>query len=290
MNIRFSILAILTAALLPQKSFSWGKMGHAVVAAVAERHLTPEAKQQLDKYLHGADIHHIASDADKYRAYWTIDLGFHPTNPDAARLKWLKKFDFSTPTNISPVSHSVTVDKNYRSYRSDNDNGAYINNCAYYLEQYAKKLKKGAETMDAKERYKEIALIVHLIGDMHCPQHIVYIPQDPAKGSFMVNFRGKEINYHGFWDTRIVVTGSPADTLEYARMIDTATEKEIRHITKGNIYKWVQQGAEASWPAHKYQSGDTLPDDAIEQYKPLVYSQLRNAGYRLAAYLNNIFK
>ena len=145
MNIRFSILAILTAALLPQKSFSWGKMGHAVVAAVAERHLTPEAKQQLDKYLHGADIHHIASDADKYRAYWTIDLGFHPTNPDAARLKWLKKFDFSTPTNISPVSHSVTVDKNYRSYRSDNDNGAYINNCAYYLEQYAKKLGKQAQ-------------------------------------------------------------------------------------------------------------------------------------------------
>ncbi len=290
MNIKTIFISIIIASIFPIKSFSWGKMGHAVVGAVAERHLTPEAKQKLDKYLHGSNIRLIASDADKYRAVWTIDLGFQPTNPDAARVKWLKNFDFSTPINISPVSHSVTVNKKYKSYPSDNYHGAYINNCAFYMEKYAKRLKKEAETMDPQERYREIALIVHLIGDMHCPQHIVYIPQDSVKGHFNVSYRGKKLQYHAFWDTRIVTTYSPKDTLEYARLIDTATEKEIKQISKGNIYKWVKRSAEDSWPAHKYQSGDILPDDAIEQYKPLVYSQLRNAGYRLATYLNNIFK
>ena len=284
------IIAIIIVTFIPVKSFAWGKMGHAVVAAVAERHLTPEAKQKLDLYLHGLTLHEIASDADKYRAVWTIDLGFKPTNPEAARVAFLKTFDFTTPTNISPVSHSITVDEKCKSYPTDNDNGKYINNCAYYLEQYAKELKGNPESIPSYDRYRKIALIVHLIGDMHCPQHIVYIPKDPVKGGFNIKYRGKEMSYHGFWDTRIVVTDSPTDTLEYARLIDTATKKEFRKICKGNIYRWIQKDAEDAWPAHKYQRGDTLPDDIIEQYKPLVYSQLRNAGYRLATYLNRIFK
>lgn len=285
-----SIVCILTVILLPARGLAWGRMGHAVVAAVAERHLTPEAKQQLDKYLNGTCIRQIASDADKYRAVWTIDLGFQPTNPDDARLKWLKTFDFSTPTNISPVSHSITVNEKFKPWRTDNDHGRYVNNCAYYVEQYAKRLRKEAATMDPQERYREIALIVHLIGDMHCPQHIVYVPRDPVKGHFNVTYQGKEVLYHAFWDTRVVITDSPKDTLEYARLIDTATPQEIRSISRGGIFRWVKRDAQDAWAAHKYQSGDALPDDAIQQFKPLVYSQLRNAGYRLAACLNRIFK
>ncbi len=284
------IIPILALAIMPTKSLSWGRMGHAVVAEIADQHLTPQAKKKLQQYLNGACIRTIASDADKYRAQWTIDLGFHPTNPDAARLKWLKKFDFTTPTNISPVSHSVTVNKNNKSYRTDNLNGAYINNCAYYVNLYGKKLKKEAATMDPQERRREISLIVHLIGDMHCPQHIVYIPNDSLKGGFDVTFKGKKTRYHAFWDTYVVVADATKDTLEYARGIDTATPREIKKICKGNIFKWVQKSAEDSWPAHKYQADDVLPDNAIEDFKPLAHSQLRNAGYRLAAFLNNIFK
>lgn len=271
--------------------WAWGRMGHAVVAQVAENHLTPAARAAMDKYLRGNRMAQIASYADTYRSVWTMDLGFHPTNPEYPRVTWLKGFDFTTPTNIIPMSHSITVygDK-FKPADDENDHGAYVHNCAYNLHCFAKQLKR-ADKMDDEDRFRKLCWIIHLIGDMHCPQHIIYIPKDPVKGAFKVKHKGKEINYHGFWDRDVVEGNFPGKDIQAnALIIDKASAKEIKEVTKGNIFKWMQKDAASAWEAHKYQSGDTLPDDAIEQAKDLTYSQLRNAGYRLAVFLNRIFK
>ena len=128
------LMALLVPTLLFVnliESAAWGQIGHSTIAQVAQDHLTPEAKQALHKYLDGLPLAIIASDADVYRAQWTVDLGFRPTNPEDARVSWLTDFDFSTPLNISPWTHSITVDMNFNCYPTDNLNGAYINNAAY---------------------------------------------------------------------------------------------------------------------------------------------------------------
>ena len=129
---------LLMALLVPTFLFSnlinasaWGQVGHSTIAQVAQNHLTPKAKEALHRYLDGLPLAIIASDADVYRAFWTVDLGFIPTNPDDARVTWLTDFDFSTPLNISPWTHSITVDMEFNCYPTDNLNGAYINNAAY---------------------------------------------------------------------------------------------------------------------------------------------------------------
>ena len=281
---------ILLSALFAPASFGWGRVGHATVAQIAEDHLKPKVRRTLDAYL-GKSITEIASDADKYRSVWTLDLGFVPSNPDDARVKWLKGFDFSSPLNVSPWSHSITVDENFHSYATDNLDGAYINNDAYYVDMLAARLKKNAKNMTKEEVYRSVALIVHFLGDMHCPMHIVYLPSSvPVKGAVKVNYKDKPTTLHKIWDGAIF-SGYPKDCKEMAKLADTATRKEIRQTTRGNVYEWAGYVSYYCWPLHnEFKDGDFLPDNYASEREDYLLTELRNGGYRLAAVLNWIFK
>lgn len=289
---------LLMALLVPTFLFSnlinasaWGQVGHSTIAQVAQNHLTPKAKEALHRYLDGLPLAIIASDADVYRAFWTVDLGFIPTNPDDARVTWLTDFDFSTPLNISPWTHSITVDMEFNCYPTDNLNGAYINNAAYYIDKLAAELKENAENMDPFERYKAIAIIVHLMGDMHCPMHIVYLPDNVNKGHYFVYWKGKQQKMHVIWDGRIFDDYYKWGFLDMAYLVDTASPEQIADITKGTVYDYASSSARDSWPVvSQYVEGDPLPKSYATDIRPVLFSQLRNGGYRLAAIFNEAFK
>lgn len=289
---------LLMALLVPTILFSnlinasaWGQVGHSTIAQVAQNHLTPKAKEALHRYLDGLPLAIIASDADVYRAFWTVDLGFIPTNPDDARVTWLTDFDFSTPLNISPWTHSITVDMEFNCYPTDNLNGAYINNAAYYIDKLAAELKENAENMDPFERYKAIAIIVHLMGDMHCPMHIVYLPDNVNKGHYFVYWKGKQQKMHVIWDGRIFDDYYKWGFLDMAYLVDTASPEQIADITKGTVYDYASSSARDSWPVvSQYVEGDPLPKSYATDVRPVLFSQLRNGGYRLAAIFNEAFK
>ena len=289
---------LLMALLVPTILFSnlinasaWGQVGHSTVAQVAQNHLTPKAKEALHRYLDGLPLAISASDADVYRAFWTVDLGFIPTNPDDARVTWLTDFDFSTPLNISPWTHSITVDMEFNCYPTDNLNGAYINNAAYYIDKLAAELKENAENMDPFERYKAIAIIVHLMGDMHCPMHIVYLPDNVNKGHYFVYWKGKQQKMHVIWDGRIFDDYYKWGFLDMAYLVDTASPEQIADITKGTVYDYASSSARDSWPVvSQYVEGDPLPKSYATDIRPVLFSQLRNGGYRLAAIFNEAFK
>lgn len=283
-----TIAAVLIASI-PVQSFAWGPQGHSTIAQVAQNHLTPKARKALKKYI-GVPLPAIASDADTYRAFWTLDLGFIPTNPEAARVAFLKEFDFSTPLNISPWSHSITVDEDFVSYRTDNLDGAYINNDAYYVAKLAAELRVHAETMDPHERYKAIALITHFLGDMHCPMHIVYLPKNTVKGHIDVYYEGQETSMHSVWDDEIWSSWDWSFG-DMAVMVDDASPRQIREITSGDVYDWAGRSARASWEANiEFKDGDTLPETYAADKRDLLFHQLRDGGYRLAAVFNEIFR
>lgn len=274
-------------------SSAWGLIGHSTIAQVAQDHLTPKAAKALDEYLGGLKLATIASDADVYRGEWTVDLGFIPTNPDDARVSFVKNFDFTTPLNISPWTHSITVDLNndFKCYPTDNLDGAYINNAAYYIDNLSRELKENAENMDPFERYKAIAIIVHLMGDMHCPMHIVYLPDNTVKGHYFVTLNGKQHDMHVVWDARIFTAYYPWGFKDMAYLVDTATPKQIKEITEGTVYDYATCSARDSWPVvDAYKDGDVLPSSYATDIRPILFSQLRNGGYRLAAIFNEIFK
>ena len=285
-----AIILITTACCSSFKLSAWGRLGHAVVAQVAENHLSPKAKKALHEYLEGQPIAAIASDADTYRGTWTRNMGFVPTNIDEARVPWLKTFDFSTSENIAPYSHMITVDENFKSFHTDNLEGEYINNIAFYVDQLASMLKNNAEDMDPFERYKAIALIVHFVGDMHCPVHIVYRPANALKGKFKVWWSGEEQSLHGIWDSGVFKACGFWSFSDMTILVDTFDKKEIAAVVKGDIYDYAGESAAACWSVvSACAPGDILPSSYAIDMRPFLFSQLRNAGYRLAAILNDIF-
>ncbi len=273
----FTILAsasLLLINVLPASA--WGQLGHSTIAQVAQDHLTSDAEMALNRYLDGLKLAIIASDADIYRGKWTVDLGFIPTNPNEARVSFVKDFDFTTPLNISPWSHSITVDMDFNCYPTDNLDGAYINNAAYYVDRLAAELKVNAENMDPYERYKAIAIIVHLVGDMHCPMHIVYLPDNVVKGHYFVEWKGKKRDMHVIWDGTLWDAYYDWSFRDLAYLVDTASPEQIAEITLGTVYDYAENSARDSWPAvSAYKEGDTLPRSYATDVRHLLFSQLR---------------
>lgn len=270
-------------------AFGWGSVGHKAVAQIAENHLSAGTKKALKKCLPGASIVEVASDADKYYYQWSRDIGFECSNPRILRRK-PSEMD-QLPTNIQPWCHSYTVDSLFNTYRTNREGDVYVRNAVLDLDYLINDLKANKDNMDKEERFVKLSVVVHLIGDMHCPMHVLYIPQDPTGGKYSFYVKGKKINAHTYWDGGLVKMLEPEWTYyEYSEAADTATPEEIAKIQEGDVYDWGKSSAENCFPEHAlYPTGGDLDSGHPEADRALLYTQFRNAGYRLAKALEYIF-
>lgn len=289
------LLTVLAALCVIPAAKAWNAREHFAIARVAEKHLTPQAKAALDDYLDRRSIVEIAYDADVFIGVWVRDLGFEPNNPNTARPKSTPGFNFDFPVQIAPWCHRQKLNKDDALFPSNADGTRFVPNAAYDVSVIAKKLKKEAKIMDPEERYRYIALIVHLIGDLHQPMKFAYeSTKDSSYGRYKVYFGEKNaakkagMYFDKYWQDPPRFYG----TEEFALAVDTATPEEIAAITKGNIFNWTLQSAMASKPYHEVKKETVLPTigEYWVQTREFTFSQIRNAGYRLAAMLNDIFE
>ena len=164
----------------------------------------------------------------------------------------------------------------------------YLANCLYYIEESADMLKNRIRELDDSTRLARIQLIVHCVGDMHCPAHIRY-PGNTTIGYYKVDYFGREMRYHTIWDSEIVQRPHPWSFTDLAWLLDRYTEAEQAEITSGTVYDWGRESAAASKCIYDVQPGESIANDFIKKYKPLAESQIAKAGYRLAAVLNDVF-
>ena len=287
------VILVLMALAASPVCFAWGGIGHGAVAEIADRHLTPKARKALLKYLDGASITTVASDADVYRTVWLYDLGFVPSNMDFVKPDWLFKNGSAAllPATVVPWPHTITVyEDTMEPVMDDRIGDYYIPNMSLYVTQLADKLKKEAENMDPQERYKAIALIIHFLGDMHCPLHIEYYPGNFNEGHVNVLVNGEKYVLHSFWDSGIFKAYNLNSWYDVANAVDNATSKEIKELTAGDIWDWTRDSAVCSRELnYRYKDGDSIDRFDVWAFRPLFQSQIRKAGYRLAKVLNDIF-
>lgn len=250
---------------------AWSRQGHATIAKIAENHLTPEAKARITEMLHGRSIVYYASYADDYKNRLIVDLGFDPTN-------W---------NRMSELPHTFEANEDCTPFRGLNRDGEYVKNCLYFIEKIRNELEH-PEKMSDTIKVQAIALLVHFVGDMHCPMHIRY-PDDQTIGKFDVTFRGAKKTLHSLWDSSVLTVKHPWSFTDIASLLDTYTEPEIAEITKGGVWDWGYESAKLSRPVHNVKPGAVLDMEFILENKPLTESQIAKAGYRLAKMLNDLF-
>lgn len=268
-------LIIIAACLLLAGTGAqgWGRKGHATIARIAEMHLTKTTQKKIAEIMHGEPISGYASYADDHKGKLLVDMGFDPIGGDP---------------RINTQPHTFEANMDFEPFRGINDNGRYVKNCIHFIEKYAEDLKHYKE-LDDSTAFTELVLLVHFVGDMHCPEHIRYNPEDMTIGYYKVNFRGEDIRYHTIWDDMIIEVKHPWSFSDLAHMFDSSSKEEIADIVKGGPYDWGRDVARCCWVTHQVKPGEVLDMDWYYAQLPLMRSQIRKAGYRLAKELNMIF-
>lgn len=265
-----TILAVLLSAAVCCPSSGWGRLGHAAINGIAEQHLTKTARKAIDKYMNGESIVTFASYPDDYRA--RLNESFHPGWNEAK----------------GGYAHTYEVDADLVPFRGPEADGRALTNSLYFTAGFIEDLRN-AESLDPDDRFIEIAMLCHFVGDMHCPSHVRYQPERDI-ASWPVTYLGEPSKYHKVWDGDILKTYYPWSWSDFASMCDICTDREIAEIIKGDIFDWGHDVAVTCLPVRSsVKEGDVLKADWAIDRLDLARTMVRRAGYRLAHTLNMIF-
>ena len=260
------LIALAVLAISSLNAAAWGRLGHATIAEIAERHLTPEAKATIMSYTGGASLASFSCWMDEVAGiepFKTELQGWHASIADE---------NCQSPLYIR------------KEYRNARDGVTAMNYFREYLEDY--------KAMDDSLVLFSIKCITHIIGDFHCPQHVRYTDCQ-NQGYYHVIVDGKSVRYHSFWDSGVIQRGSglKADGYkEYADRLDTWNKRQIKACTKGWAREWFEDGARDIRPTiNTVKEGDVLGKEYIDSHIGLAEDQIRKAGYQLAKALNEIF-
>ena len=264
------ILSILSISMLLNSisSFAWGPKGHDVVAAIAEKNLTPKTKKALDKLLDGKSIVYYSSWMDKIQnsPYW--EYGYNKTKT------W----------------HYANVDKGltYETMKK-NENGDVITG----LNFLTKELKENYAELTDSMKVDYVKMIVHMVGDLHCPMHAGRL-SDRGGNDFKVKWFGQKTSLHSLWDSKIVESSRTWSYSEWRDHLDRRGKKFQKAISQGTYEDWFKDTVKNASEIYGYaeRTGIEQPDFSykyVYDFSPLLEEQLLLGGLRLAYVLNSIF-
>lgn len=252
-----SLLLLAPALLCAAQAYGWGREGHEAVAYIAECNLTPKAKATVEGILDGHSIVYYASWMDEYRR---------------------------TPEyKHTSVWHRAYVDKDMRYTdaikRPEGEAIAALEESISMLKNY--------KQLDDSTAAVRVKYIIHLLGDMHCPVHVIY---PDIKRGFNVMFEGDTITHHKLWDAGMIRKRRMWHYMEWQHQLDRCTPEQKAAITAGTPRDWIHQTATDSRYLYDIAGpGTKIGRDYMNANIGLVDKQILKAGYRLAHVLNGLF-
>lgn len=183
MKTRFISLLALGLLLAPGAGFAWGIAGHAMIADIAEWHLTPAALAQVHALLADEGYQHldqISSWADEIR----------PQRKEA------------NPWHYVDIPLSATF---YDAARDCPKGDCVIDAINRYSAVLADRRKS------VEERREALKFLVHFVGDIQMPLHGSGNAGDQGGNKVLVTYFGQSqgwgknhLNLHGLWDSGII--------------------------------------------------------------------------------------
>jgi hypothetical protein len=273
-----ALLFLLLPALL-----GWGRLGHAVIADIAYRELTPEARARVDAIMGSQTIQETASWADGVRGRndefpWTAPLHYANLPADASA------YDHAT---MKPQQGNVV--------------SAVVHFAARVTD----------ESLTDLERTRALMFLVHFVGDLHQPLHAGNA-EDRGGNDIDIDWFGRPRRLHSIWDSGIydATTNDPwpvlsqklyETTTDEDRLAWTATDPAARadadtdQLTAA-VGRWTLESRRFA-NTHAYQAagfnedqpfadGTELGNLYAEHCRPVTDLRLKQAGVRLGRLLN----
>ena len=254
---RIALLTLIT--LVPIMSFAWGPKGHDTVAYIAECNISKSTKKRVEAILDGKSMVYVAN--------W-MDNASHTQEYDHTK-SW----------------HYCNVDVDEGSYAQsqkskDGDVVTAINTIVANL--------KSGELTPEQERV-ELMMLIHLVGDMHCPMHAGR-KSDLGGNRTMVKFFGKSKKLHSVWDSEIVESAHKWSYSEWQREVDRASKKQKKAMRMGTPNDWIEESVTLAQMVYEQSNKDSnLSYDYVHHFAPIIEEQFLKGGIRLAALLEEIY-
>ena len=256
-----SVFALLTcAASVSETAEAWGHVGHAVIAARAERELTPQARTQLTRLLDALGVKslaQIASWSDERRTRATAHSHF--TNMPADDCVYRRERDCPDgQCLVEAVKQRISVLSDVRNPVND----------------------RAAALVD----------VVHLAGgDSSQPLHSGMYA-DKGGNTYQVVFGSRHTNLHAMWDSDLIyaITQAGDDDQAVARMgaeLDLAAPPQ-RATPSLRPEDWVGESCQVAHEAGFYPSDHTISTTYVAQARPVVDAQMIQGADELAGVLN----
>lgn len=286
--------AVLAAlALLPGRGQAWGVTGHAIIADIAEHHLTPATLDEVHKLLGEEGWEHLDQVAS-----W----------PDTIR----KERPEASPWHYTDIPLTEDAYVPARDCKKDD--------CAVEaIKRFTDILSD--RNQPAPKREEALKFLVHFVGDQHQPLHGAENAGDHGGGTVRITYFGDNgtaqypLNLHWVWDTSIiehhltVKEGATTDlNLDAKRAAAIAANDIDAHFSRTDAKIGVLNAGitdPAVWALESHDAaklavypgvvepGAEAPANPIvlgEEYQkrawPVIERRLELGGLRLAALLN----
>lgn len=239
-------------------AFAWGPDGHRITGAIADQNLSGAARANVRLLLRDEDLAEASTWPDEMKsdpaAFWQKEAGpWHYVT--------VRDGDAYRPSDAPPEGDAMTA-----------------------LNRFTATLKNPSASLD--DRRLALRFIVHIIGDLHQPLHAGG-GTDRGGNEFKVTWFGKPTNLHSVWDSALIEQRSLSYS-EYAGWL-------ARSMTPEEIISWSTPNP-GDWTSESIALRKTIyPQDPdlswiyAYQHRRNIDLRLKQAGVRIAAYLNLVF-
>ena len=257
---------ITTYSSMP--AFAWGPKGHDIVAAIAEQNLTKKTKKALDKILDGKSIVYYSS--------WMDNIQNSPN--------WKNGYDKTKTWHYANVDKGLTYETMEKNKKGDVLTG---------LEFLVNELTVNFDNLSDSLKQDYVKMVVHMVGDMHCPMHAGRSTDRGGNGK-KVKWFGQTTNLHSVWDSKMIDSARKWSYTEWVNHLDRKDKKYKKAIVQGTYQDWFAETVVRAEELYEYaeRQGDEVPNFSYQyvyDFSPLLENRLQTGGYRLAHVLNTIF-
>ncbi len=259
-----AVIVLLLSALLPTAAQAWGPKGHRLVAGLASGELTPQARAEVARLLRDETEPTLAGVAN-----WADDLREHDPDLGKRSARW----------------HYVNLaedDCRYQPAVDCPDGDCLIEAIARQRDLLADRRQPAAV------RAQALKFLVHFVGDAHQPLHAGYA-RDRGGNTIQIQLDGKGSNLHWLWDGEVIASAGMNER-RYLQHLQRMSLPAQARIGIDNPAAWAEASCRIVLRDGFYPKRAKIGPAYFSRWRPTADEQLRIAGHRLAALLNDALK
>ncbi len=250
------IVLILALIIFTPQAMSLGQNGHRIVAQIAEDNLTPTAKKNISQLIKGVPLAKLSTWPDEIRSD--------------------KKWKHTAPWHYISVADDEKV-SDVKAGREGNILVAMGN-----MEKTLSDPKASNQN-----KWQALAFYVHFVADLHQPFHVGR-KEDRGGNDIKLSWFGEYSNIHRVWDTDLIEHQRMSYT-EYADFINDIEPKTIAKWQSSDKLDWAQESKDLREHVYNLPENGRLHYEFAYKNTPIINKRMAQAGFRLAAKLNQWF-